>query len=272
VNTQPRQWLEGFEYAEAGGNTIVARDNRLDEIRVALESGTLYEYAARHPASRPLTGRGVAYAAPLPNGDRIVVRHNRHGGLLAPLTGDLFLPPSRAPLELATSQRLARYGVPTPEIIAYVIYPAKWLFCRSDVASREIPASSDLAAYLISDSEAERRTALRATALLIGQLSACGARHHDLNVKNVLLTRGESLDQSDALIALVLDVDRVEFGRPGDPHVTDGNLERFLRSARKWRALHSARVEETELAGLGETVRRFVASRSSTGSPPSTRS
>jgi hypothetical protein len=273
VYAQAKKWLEGFEYAGVRGITIVARYGWLDEIRIALESGTLYEYASRHRASRALSGRGIAYAAPLPNGGRVVVRHNRHGGMLAPLTGDLFLPPSRAPFELVTSLRLARCGVPTPEIVAYVIYPAKWLFCRSDVASREIPASADLAAILTGGDEPERRAALDAAARLIGQLSACGARHHDLNVKNVLLARGDSsVKEAPLLTAYVLDVDRVEFRRAGDPRVTEGNLERFMRSARKWRELYDARVDETELAALADMVRRFAVANSSTGSPPSTRS
>jgi 3-deoxy-D-manno-octulosonic acid kinase len=273
VHAQPKKWLEGFEYADVNGATAVARSGRLEEIRAALESGTLYEYAARHPTARPLSGRGIAYAVSLPNGDPVVVRHNRHGGLFAPVTGDLFLPPSRAPFELVTSLRLAQCGVPTPEIIAYVIYSAKWLFCRSDVASREIPASADLAAILTGDDLSRRRVALDAAATLIGQLSACGARHHDLNVKNVLLTRGDSSGrQSAPLTAYVLDVDRVEFRRAGDPRVTEGNLTRFIRSARKWRDLYNARVDETELAAVAETVRRFVAASSSTESPPITRS
>lgn len=272
MHADAKKWLEGYEYADVGGTTIVARYGRLDEIRATIERGSLYDYAARHPASRALSGRGIAYAAPLPSGDRVVVRHNRHGGLFAPLTGDLFLPPSRAPFELVASRSLARYGVPTPEILAYVIYPAKWLFCRSDVALREISEGVDLGAILTGADEPKRRAALEATAKLIAQLSACGARHHDLNVKNVLLAQGDSGKRGAPLAAYVLDVDRVEFGRAGDSRVADRNLDRFLRSARKWRTLYNARVDETELAALADTVRRFVGATSSTGSPPRARS
>jgi 3-deoxy-D-manno-octulosonic acid kinase len=117
----------------------------LEAVRTALKSGTLYEYAAQHEEARSLSGRGVVYAAPLPNGDRVVVRHNRHGGLLAPLTGDRFLSPTRAPYELEASLQLIANGVPTPEIIAYAVYRAGPLLRRSDVASREIRDSADLA-------------------------------------------------------------------------------------------------------------------------------
>jgi Lipopolysaccharide kinase (Kdo/WaaP) family len=259
---------EGYEQVALGAALVVARKEQLEAVRSVLTSGTLYEYAARHPQARPLAGRGIAYAVPLPSGVPVVVRHNRHGGLLAPITGDRFLAPTRAPRELATALRLTACGVPTPEIVAYVVYRAGPLLRRSDVASREVPDSADLAAVLTGGSAAERRAALAAATSLIALLCSCGARHHDLNVKNVLLApRGGA-----APTAYVLDVDRVEFGRPRDSRVTEGNLERFMRSARKWRALHDARVDETELARVAASVRRFVASSSSSGAPERTRS
>ena len=259
---------QGYTRATAGGVVVVARKAQLDALCKVVSSETLYEYAARHPQARPLAGRGVAYAVPLPGGERVVVRHNRHGGLLAPVTGDRFLAPTRAPRELAAALRLTACGVPTPEIVAYVVYEAGPLLRRSDVASREVPDSADLAAMLTDSAEPERLAALDAATALIARLSACGARHHDLNVKNVLLApRGAA-----TLTAYLLDVDRVEFGRPGDSRVTEGNLERFMRSARKWRALHGARVDETELVRVAASVRRFVGSRSSSGAPESTRS
>lgn len=259
---------EGYEQARVGNAHVVARKAQLGAVCSALSGGTLYEYAARHPQARPLAGRGVAYAAPLPDGEQVVVRHNRHGGLFAPITGDRFLVPTRAPRELAAALRLTARRVPTPEIVAYVVYEAGPLLRRSDVASREVLDSADLAAVLTGGAPHERRAALDAATSLISLLSACGARHHDLNVKNVLLAPRASA----APTAYVLDVDRVEFGRPGDSRVTEGNLERFMRSARKWRALHGARVDESELARIAASVRRFVASRSSSGAPESTRS
>lgn len=260
---------DGYERDDVDGTIVVARRGQLDAVRSALRSGTLYEYAARHEAARSLAGRGIAYAAPLPNGERVVVRHNRHGGLLAPVTGDRFLAPTRAPYELAVSLRLLAQGVPTPEVVAYAVYAAGPLLRRSDVASIEIRESSDLATVLTSGTEDERRAALGSAAQLIALLSACGARHHDLNVKNVLLARPSS---NTAPVAYVLDVDRVEFGRPGDSRVTERNLDRFMRSARKWRDLHGARVDEADLVRVAASARRVVSSRTSSGARVSTRS
>ena len=209
-------------------------------LRSIVAAGTLYEFAKARPQARALAGRAPVYAIPLDaTGDRLVVRHNHHGGAFAPLTRDLFRAPGRAPLELQISERLRALGVPTPPVLAYAIYTAPIGLCRSDVATMEIADSFDLAAALLLDDRALRDRAWVAAARLVAQLSAAGARHHDLNVKNVLLraTPGGELD------AFVLDVDRVTFG--GEPRaIAAANVARLARSARKWRDLHGARVAE----------------------------
>lgn len=238
----------GYVAFDASGAEIVSAARFAATIRAALEAGpTLYEYARTHTGAKALAGRGVAYAAPLPDGStRVVVRHNRHGGLVAPLTRDLFRPPTRAPLELETSVRLARAGVPTPELVAYAIYPAPFGLRRADVVTREVAESFDLSAVLTNDDPALRARAWAAVAELLKRLAAAGARHHDLNVKNVLLhVAGDSLE------ALALDVDRVTF-EAGD--VMAANVARLSRSARKWRARQGAAVDESELAILARSV------------------
>ena len=204
-----------------------------------------------------MAGRGVAYATKLPNGARVVVRHNRHGGLFARLTGDRFLTPTRAPYELATSIRLTMScHVATPPILAYAVYDAGPFLRRSDVVSFEIPNATDLAAVLVTGTDVERREAIHRAASLIGALSKCGARHHDLNIKNVLLMR--NVHEPSSMQAYVLDVDRVTFGKPGSAEITEANIARLQRSARKWRALHGARIDERELEWLALTARDFV--------------
>jgi hypothetical protein len=217
------------------------------DARSMLAEGTLYDAAARLPNARPLQGRGIAYAVALPaSGTRAVVRHNRHGGLLAPLTRDLFLPPTRAPRELETARRLAELGVATPEALMYGVSPALALFRRADVVTREIEGGRDLSELIAGDaSDAERSAAWAATRALLRAMLSAGVRHHDLNVKNVLIARAQ-----DGVRAYLLDVDRVTFAAPGADAVRTGNLERLRRSARKWRDQHGARVDERELAEL----------------------
>jgi tRNA A-37 threonylcarbamoyl transferase component Bud32 len=225
------------------GAEVVSRADVLDAVRSALASGSLYDYASHHPKARELSGRDTAYAVPLPGADvRVVVRHNRHGGLFAPVTGDVFLAP-RAPYELDVSLKLQQLGVSTPDVLAYAIYQAGAILRRSDVVTREVPNSRDLSDVLLSKNETLRATGLSAAARLVGQLALVGARHHDLNVKNVLLAN----DGEDGLRALILDVDRVTFHAPGDVTILERNLERFVRSARKWRDRRDANISDGEL-------------------------
>jgi lipopolysaccharide kinase (Kdo/WaaP) family protein len=240
-----------FTRFTAGSAEVVCATHLALMFREIVPRITIYEFAAHHPHRRALAGRGMAYAVTLPTDvDRIVVRHNRHGGLLAPLTRDLFRPPTRAPLELSVSHRLIEQGVPTPAMLAYVVYPAPFGFCRVDVVTREVPNSFDLAAAFTSDDRDLRARAITATADLVVALSAAGAHHADLNIKNVLLhsPRGDG-----TLEAMVLDLDRIRFGKPES--VFNWNLERLLRSARKWRDERGARVSQAELDELAALAR-----------------
>lgn len=245
----------GFERLLLGHAIAVARSDVAPAIRRALvradgTRGTLHEYAADHARARPLEGRGgsPSYAVPLPpphEATRVVVRHNRHGGMFSALTGDRFLAPTRAPYELHTSLALAAAGIPVAPIVAFALYPPGGILQRADVCSVEIAGARDLADVLLRDGDADRSAALRATAALVAALSDAGARHHDLNAKNVLLASG---------VAHVLDVDRVRFGqRPGT--ALDGNLARLVRSLRKWRDRFGALVSEPEIAELVERAR-----------------
>lgn len=231
----------GYVPLHFNGAHAVVRADAAEAIHAALAAGTLFEFAARHPERRALAGRGVAYAIPLTPLLHLVVRHNRHGGLLAPLTGDRFLAPTRAPHELATSVRLRSAGVPTPEVVATVRYPAGGPFERADVATAEVRGARDLAAVLMHE-PALHAPAAAATGALLGALARVGAHHGDINIKNVLLA-----GSAGGLRAYVLDVDRVTFRAPGE-RVAARNWGRFERSARKWRERHGAPVTDDWLA------------------------
>lgn len=224
----------------------------LRTVHETLRDGTLYDYAARHPRARALSGRAAAWAVPLPDAvTHVVVRHGWHGGLLRRLTGDRFLAPTRAPHELRTSLTLRERGVPTPEIVAFAIYHAGPLLRRSDVASREVPRAKDLAITLLGPPDrVAKAAALEATATLLAQLAAAGAQHADLNLKNVLLEPAAD----GAFTAWVLDVDRVTLLPRGDARVHPLNHARLARSARKWARLYGADVTEHDLAWLDGRV------------------
>jgi hypothetical protein len=236
----------GFERLLLGHAIAVARSDFAPHIRQALvgadgAKSTLHDFASRQSGAKPLAGRGVAYSFQLePSATRVVVRHNRHGGLFARLTGDRFLAPTRAPYELETSLALAKAGIPTPEIIAFALYPPGGILQRCDVCSKEIPASRDLAEVLRTGTGAEKDSALERTAQLVAMLSRAGARHHDLNARNVLLSGDR---------AWVLDVDRVTLGEsPAD--ALRGNLARLGRSLRKWRDRFGVAISDSDISAL----------------------
>ena len=229
----------GYVRVVAGRYDVVTLEAHEPDARALLAEGSLYEAAARDLGARPLAGRGIAYAITLPvSGAHAVVRHNRHGGLLAPITRDLFFPPTRAPRELATALRLAAAAIATPTLLMYGVARHALLFRRADVMTRAVDHARDLADFMRpGEPAAARADAWRATRALVAALDAAGAWHQDLNVKNVLLA-----PHAGALAAWVLDVDRVTF----TDRATAGrrNRARLLRSAHKWRRERGGEFEE----------------------------
>jgi hypothetical protein len=229
----------GYSAFAVGVVEAVSADRVASSIRAALESGssTLHDYARRHANSKPLAGRGIAYAAP-PTALASSFAQPARGlwVLHARSLSAAHARPARA-ASVAASEPIR---VPTPELLAYAIYPAPFGFRRADVVTREVADSFDLSAVLTRADESLRARAWAAVADLLRRLAAAGARHHDLNVKNVLLR-----PRGDALEALALDVDRVTF-ESGD--VMTANVARLSRSARKWREHQGATLDESELA------------------------
>lgn len=226
----------GYEHRDVEGVGLAGLAPLLASLVAALRRDSLYGYARRHAARRAMHGRAPAYAVPLPTGERVVIRHSRHGGLLAPITRDRFFLPTRSLHELKTSVRLRESGVPTAEVVGFAVYPAGPLLRRADVVTREL-TGRDLAAVLSSEEDrAMRERAIRATVTLLGQLQRAGAHHPDLNLRNVFIGA-----EGEGMFASVLDVDRVEFVR-GD--VMTPNVARLVRSAQKWRSLGSPISDE----------------------------
>jgi hypothetical protein len=224
-------------------------------LREALADGSFYEFAEHHAEAKPFTGRGIAYAVPLSTGDRVVVRRSRHGGLLGSVRDDRFLGATRAPRELEISLTLRRVGVSTPEVVAYATYPAGAMFRRADVVSREVPRSRDLAAALGALSRGDsKRPLLEATGKLFESMSVAGARHPDLNIKNVLIADNDH----GGVEAYVLDVDRVWLDKAGPDTVFAANFRRFSRSAVKWRRVQGLPIEEADLLAIESIARELI--------------
>jgi hypothetical protein len=247
----------GYQRRDEAGAVIIGRDDAIEGLVAAYRAAppgapTLHGFASRDPEARHFHGRDAAYAILLPQTRlQVVVRHNRHGGLLRALTGDLFAGATRAPLELDTALSLHALGIPTPHVVGYALYPAPMGLARSDVVTEEVVDAVDFGALLLAtepDSD-ERRTGWNATRRLLKKLAAAGVRHHDLNVKNILLRR-----TADGLFAgYVLDVDRVEFDcTRRDAYA--GNRARLRRSVEKWRDTRGARITAAEIDALRSTA------------------
>lgn len=224
--------ITGYEHVGVGGANMLVATALAPITREILEHETLYSYAGRDPNALVFQGRAPVYAISLPPlAGRVAVRHVMRGGIVGHVLHDRFLPPTRVARELTAAFRLRLGGVPTPEVLAVGTYPAGGFFRRADVVTRFIEGGADLSA-VFGDvrNDAQRHPILDAVAKLLSRLTATGAQHPDLNLKNVLITSAE-----DGYVAHVLDVDRVHFHVPGDPLVARANIERLMRSLRQWR-------------------------------------
>lgn len=230
---------EGYREAAIGGTLVVAREEAFDSFVAALGMGTLHAWASAQPGAVALSGgRATAWATTLANGQDVVVRHSRHGGMLRALTRDFFLPPTRAPEELAVSERLRAAGIRTPQVMGYAVYSALGPFCRADVVTARVAGQPLPSALSVADA-AGRNAIAEAVKAIMDRLTDASAIHPDLNARNLLV--------GDAG-AWMIDVDRVEFGEPNAAKVKSQNVMRLARSLHKLSTAGELRVTHAEIA------------------------
>ena len=205
---------------------------RDDIAELVREHGSLYDWAATQPQARALQGRAPVYVATLPtSGIQVVVRHAWHGGLLAPITGDRFRWPSRAPAEMLNSIALRNSGIPSTEVLGFVRYAAGPGMVRVDVFTRYEAGTHDLGMILAGlAGEVQCEPAIAATRTLLLNMAAHRTVHPDLNVKNILLR----VDQGGKPEAMVIDVDVIRWRSDlSEAAVMERNVARLTRSIRK---------------------------------------
>lgn len=237
---------EGYVGERIVDAEVIASHEAISFAREAIRSyGTLHAFAARHADARPMAGRGVLYSIPGPGSSRWIVRRLSHGGLLAPLTRDRFLRwgAPRPFNELLMSVKFAHQGIPTPRVTAAIVFPSGG-FYRGEVAREEISNALDLAACLFGPSRLERPdriSALRAAGSLLRSIFAAGVIHRDLNLRNLLIQRGDT-----ALAAYILDIEKCSLKRRLTRSHRRRMLARFRRSARRFaeRTTHTIGREE----------------------------
>ena len=228
---------------EAG--TAAARRDVAEAVRGALAAGhTLYQWAAAQPGRTAFTGRGEAYGVTL-GGTPAVVRHARHGGLLAPLLGDLFAGAPRFYREAELSRALAELQVRTPAVLAGVRYRAG-PFYRADVVTAAVDGV-DLVELFYGEAPpagAARVAVLGAVGALVRRLHDAGFVHPDLQLRNLLVGGAAG----PAPEAWLLDVDTCRPIRADGDADRSRNLDRLYRSWAKWNRLRGERLTARDCA------------------------
>jgi 3-deoxy-D-manno-octulosonic acid kinase len=159
---------------------------------------------------------------------------------------DLYFGPGRALREIIGSQALHTKGIPTPEILAVLFYPAG-LFVRIDVVTSAVPDSQDFVSFLFSrPARSEKKGALTAVRGLLAKLRQHGVVHPDLNARNILLARRSG----SPLRAWILDVDAIRWESANSKDVDTANRNRLLRSLFKRARLGDLGMDESSVKFL----------------------
>lgn len=249
---------EAFEVLEGSAGRIWVRPEVRSWAEGALaRSESLHERAARSPDARRMSGRGVVFALPAPEGDAEgwVVRHYERGGSVARFLGDRYVRGGepRPFREARVSERVRELGIPTPRVLAAAVYRGAVAY-RGDLVTGLIPEALELAEVLFDPERtgvagsADRKEALREAGNLIRKMAAAGIRHADLNARNILLRWYAAPD------GFVLDLDRCRLGSGPDPRGARAMAQRLLRSIRKLERKTGLRVPGNEREILWEAL------------------
>jgi len=246
------------------GVHIVARLDVLPLVAEAVrEAGTLYDFALHQGPGQVEGGRGPVPLLETSTGERWAVRHCWRGGAVARVLRDRYLRfgTSRPLAELAVQAVLSARGVATPQVNAAVVYESG-LWYRGDVATSFIADATDLAMLSLGSrrwSDAERERAWFAAGTMLRAFFLTGARHADLNLRNIIVRR-------QPIEAYLLDLDRCTQAGRSRSGAHRAMLSRFHRSRRKLERLAGEEVGQRELAAM-----RCEAGASQRGNSPGIR-
>lgn len=173
-------------------------------------------------------GRAEHAVVALPDGGAGVVRRYHRGGLIRHLNRDRYFVGHRAFEELRATERARAAGVRAPEVLMAAERSAGMGY-RALFATRRIDGVVGADRWLGEAGEAEL-PALRDAGEQIRHMHEAGIAHPDLNLKNLLVSRGRDGAPSVHLI----DFDRARMTeRPIAADRRARDLRRLARSARK---------------------------------------
>jgi 3-deoxy-D-manno-octulosonic acid kinase len=191
-------------------------------------------YLAKHRETASyLRGRTIHPSIPLKGGERMVLRHYSHGGLLRFFTRDLYLIGSRSFQELALTEEIRSSGIGTVQPVGAMHRCFLTPFYRAYLMSLEIPGAKDMVHYLqdigpqpAGETLVAKRKIIRSAGSLLRKFHQAGFFHADLQLKNLLVTDGK---------VLIIDLDR-SYRKPSlSAQERVKNLLRLNRSADKWK-------------------------------------
>lgn len=211
------------------GTRMIVRENVADLI-------TIEECTKGDPRDEKepvvFQGRARLRGLRLSNGDTVLIRPYRHGGLFRHLLRGIFLGwPPRPFRELAITEEVRRRGIPTVEVLGACVRRVWGPFYRGWLVTRQLNGGEDLWTA-VRDGLVHRAGAKKvfdAVASSLRELHRQGIYHRDLNLKNILVRC-----ESEGVTGYIIDFDRATLflGRV-PPAMVQRNLNRLLRSANK---------------------------------------
>ena len=214
----------GFSKVKKGETTYYLRTGLSDRFKSAPES----LFSA--PAVGTVSGRRE-HKIVSAGGEKFVLRHYEHGGLLRFLTRDFYFIARRFLHELLTSQYALSRGIQTPEVAALRIRRSLFAY-KADILTRFVEESADLQKIIRENFQAvglaRKREVIDKCAILIRRMHDCGILHADLHIKNILLSRRDGLLQP-----FLLDLDKAKILKALTPRQRMRNLFRLGRSLDK---------------------------------------
>jgi len=209
----------------------------LSEGRDAIEGALLH---GRNCSPFGASGRGAMASFPWKEGRDGILRQYRRGGLIRFLLRDRFAFVNRPCREFRVHNTAQERGVPVPRILG-VCWTRDGIFYSGAIATERM-AGVDLHDWLLSEAHepAERLRMLKTCGSLVRQMHDTGIIHGDLQVKNILISRG---------VPLLLDFDAATIVPRVRQWRRECNLLRLRRSFAK--RGHNTDCFEALLSGYG---------------------
>lgn len=217
--------LRGYGAAEVDGWRLIARND-------------LLEWAARvargevRRVGEVTGGRASHPRVELPAGGSAVVRAYQRGGLLRRMNRDRYFLGHRAFEELRVTARAGEMGVRVAEPLAAMERrTAGGIGYHARLLTRMVEGAEGLDAVLAERADGWA-AAVGGAGAQIGRMHGAGITHPDLNLRNVLVRKGDA-DAARAEVYLI-DFDRARIGAgPVAEAARAAELRRLARSARK---------------------------------------